>query len=107
MKALSPGINDPNTAVLCIHALTDLFSILLKSDTSLAYCDSENIPRIFIPERSFEETFRYVLFPIMDYGGKDRFVVTAMEQLVRQLKMVDEKGIYSRLMEELLSVKQF
>lgn len=107
VKALSPGINDPNTAVLCIHALTDLFSILLKSDTSLAYCDSANIPRILIPERSFEETFRYVLFPIMDYGWKDRFVLNAMEQLVRQLKMVDEKGTYSRLMEELLSVKQF
>jgi len=43
----------------------------------------------------------------MDYGGKDRFVKNAMDQLVRQLKMVDEKGTYSRLMEELLSVKQF
>jgi uncharacterized membrane protein len=105
VKALSPGINDPNTAVLCIHALTDLFSILLKVNPSLAYCDSENIPRIFIPERTFEDTFRYVLFPIMDYGGKDRFVQNAMNQLVRQLKMVDAKGTYSRLMDELLSVK--
>lgn len=107
VKALSPGINDPNTAVLCIHVLTDLFSILLKSDTSLAYCDSENIPRIFIPERSFEETFRYILFPIMDYGGKDRFVQNAMDQLVRQLKMVDTRGTHSRLLDELINLKQF
>ncbi|MGZ5247808.1 MAG: DUF2254 family protein, partial [Flavitalea sp.] len=107
VKALSPGINDPNTAVLCIHVLTDLFSILLKSSPALAYCDSKNIPRIFIPERSFEETFRYILFPIMDYGGKDRFVQNAMGQLVRQLKMVDTKGNYSRLMDELLSLKEF
>ncbi|MBD0377715.1 MAG: DUF2254 domain-containing protein, partial [Flavisolibacter sp.] len=46
IKALSPGINDPATAVLSLHALSDLLAYYLHQPVSSVVCDQEKNVRI-------------------------------------------------------------
>lgn len=55
MRALSPSLNDPNTAVTCIHHLSDALAILLRNPMrSMAHCDEENTRRVFERGRGFQ-----------------------------------------------------
>ena len=53
IKALSPSINDPETAALSLHALTDLFAYKLYHFSQSIFEDEKNIARI----QSFEWSF--------------------------------------------------
>ncbi len=57
IKALSPGINDPATAVISLHALSDLFAYKLYHHLPSARPGDEGINRIYIPCSSFEDMF--------------------------------------------------
>lgn len=55
MRAISPGINDPNTALVCIDYLGA--SIRLLSDRELPRCyytDTDDKPRIYCPQTDYE-----------------------------------------------------
>lgn len=93
MKALSPGINDPATAVLSLQAMTDLFSWLLVNPMPPAVVsnDGEKVFSYKIPPMvAMWETY---LLPVWDYGKEDRTVQKSMLDLVQQLqaKSSDEK----------------
>lgn len=100
IKALSPGINDPGTAVLCIHALTDLLIQKLQEHSTEVFTDKNETPRVYIKERGFDEVFRFCLFSIWDYGKKDRFVQHACQQMVQQLTRADTMKVHSNLFHE-------
>ena len=85
MKALSPGINDPQTGVLSLHALTDLYSYLLEHPLQTIFYDKEQQPRIHLYQRSMENIFTECFYPIWDYGKDDRYIQQAMRQMLVQL----------------------
>lgn len=97
LKALSPGINDPETAVLSLHALTDSFAYLLRHTTESAFADKEGIPRIQIQQRSFENMFMECFYPIWNYGKKDRYIQNALLQMISQLQTVDKENMKAHL----------
>ncbi len=66
IKALSPGINDPETAVLSIHALTDLFRFRLFNYLPLTLADENNVIRVAMKELSFDELFVECFYPILE-----------------------------------------
>ncbi len=74
LKALSPGINDPETAVLSINALADLFNHRLKLYSDHLVLNENNQIRIILCCRSFTELFTACILPIWDYGCKDSSV---------------------------------
>lgn len=85
LKALSPGVNDPGTAVLSLHALVDLLTYRLHN---FAYCllkDEKGEVRIVTKEDSFQEIFTQTLIPIWDYGQEDRILRTEFKQVLDQL----------------------
>jgi uncharacterized membrane protein len=100
IKALSPAINDPNTAVLSVHALTDLFLRRLETPPLPVFCDASGGSLIMVPEKSFDELFRYCVYPIWDYGKHDRFVQQAMQQMLGQLKAVSGAGDHQSTLEQ-------
>ncbi len=55
MKALSPGINDTTTAVMCVEHLTALLVALADRRISSSHCDGRNEPRIFTHGPSYGE----------------------------------------------------
>ena len=99
IKALSPGINDPETAVLSIHALTDLFRFRLFNYLPLTLADENKIIRVAMKELSFEELFVECFYPIWNYGKEDRYIQDALLQMSHQLLQCDIKQENQRLLQ--------
>jgi uncharacterized membrane protein len=89
IKALSPGINDPETAVLSIHALTDLFRFRLFNYLPLTLADENKVIRVAMKELSFEELFVECFYPIWKDGKEDRYIQNSLLQMMEQLIQCD------------------
>lgn len=85
LKALSPGINDPQTAVLSLHALTDLFSFLMQHQQQLTFKDKSGQLRIINQEHSFENLLNTCYAAIWDYGKDDQYIQQTMQEMLTQL----------------------
>jgi uncharacterized membrane protein len=85
VKALSPGINDPGTAILSLHALTDLLTYRFNHHPTRTIADEHGTERIILQEEVVEELFEKSIAPIWDYGKEDRLLQTAMQQMLLQM----------------------
>lgn len=75
VKALSPGINDPGTAITAIDMLSVLFSKRLPlPDLDIAQLENES-PRLFHYELSLDGLLLLVFGPIRNYGCSDASVL--------------------------------
>lgn len=97
VKALSPGINDPETAVLSIHALTDLFRFRLHYFLPLVFEDDNGEARIAITDWTFASLFAECYEPIWDYGKNDRYVLDALQNMLKQLTLADTENTMASL----------
>lgn len=89
IKALSPGINDPETAVLSVHALSNLFRFKLYNYLPSTICDEKKAVRIAMKEVSFREMFEECFYPIWHYGKDDRYIQNSLLQMTGQLLKCD------------------
>jgi uncharacterized membrane protein len=89
IKALSPGINDPGTAVLALQSLSDLLSFRLYNNCQEIKTDANGTDRLYIPNSTFEELFKYCIYPIWNYGTKDQYIQLAFIEMIKQLKIID------------------
>lgn len=102
IKALSPGINDPATAVLTVHALSDLFSYKLYHNLPEVTKDAEGVKRIFKPVSTFTDMFEKCIDPIWNYGKSDQYIQNVLVMMARQLKAVDVKQLHTPMFDELI-----
>ena len=91
VKALSPGINDPGTACLCIDYLTDLFVIWIKLRHSAVHYDESQNPRLIVRDLSFEKLCTICIGPIQRYGKNDLLVADKLLQFFMILSHFDRK----------------
>lgn len=100
VKALSPGINDPGTAILSLHAIADLLAFRANKYPSPGISDTAGVLRIVVKEKNFEELFIEYFLPIWDYGKNDRSIRKEIQLILSQLaKQVDSKVIHQLLRE--------
>ena len=85
LRALSPGINDPATAVMCLHALGRLLAVRLAHPPATQLVDEDGGVRISTVEPSLEQLVGSYLWPIWDYGKNDRSLQAALAGLLPQL----------------------
>lgn len=97
VKALSPGINDPGTAILSLHALTDLLAIRLQNFPTVHFKDDNNVLRITTNERSYKDIFQDCIYPIWDYGKNDRLVLKEFTMLLTQLQHISTHSFQSEI----------
>ncbi|NMM47471.1 DUF2254 domain-containing protein [Marinigracilibium pacificum] len=108
VKALSPGINDPATALSCIHSLADLHSVCLyKMDKPVIYTE-EGEPVIFMEPLKFEHIFRSSFDPIINYGKTDFQILYNCMTTIEKLIFLDKKrhyydSIFNEYIDHLLS----
>ncbi|MFS8083716.1 MAG: DUF2254 domain-containing protein [Ginsengibacter sp.] len=103
IKALSPGINDPATAVLALHSLADLFSFrMYHHPSSLVQMDNK-YSGIYIPHSSFTDLFEKCIYPIWHYGKEDQYIQNALLDMLEQLKGSDNKKLHSDLFDEMIN----
>lgn len=98
IKALSPGINDPGTAVQSVRALIELLAYRMKHFPDNAIKDSIGEVRIITLEPSFEQIFDNALLPVWDYGHKDRFVQNELKMLLLQLQSLEDNFAIRKLL---------
>lgn len=87
VRALSPGINDPGTAVLSLRALFRLLNFRICHFTDNIIKDEENIARILTAEYTFNDLFSEIILPVWDYGKKDRIIRNELRRLLDQLQL--------------------
>lgn len=85
IKALSPGINDPGTARLCIHQMTELLSQRLTLTPPNMLVDDDGRCLISWHEESFESLMFRVFDPILHYGGSDLSICLSLLKAFKTL----------------------
>lgn len=73
IRALSPGVNDPFTALECIDQLTAGAVSLARRHDPLPYAfDSDGVLRLLFPTVGFESFVRRVFARLRPHAGRDR-----------------------------------
>jgi uncharacterized membrane protein len=86
IKALSPAINDPTTAVQALDQIEDLLIRLGRRRLEIgAYRDAAGKLRLLIPYPSWETFLRLALDEIQLYGASSIQVMRRMKSLVIEL----------------------
>ncbi|PIC78448.1 hypothetical protein CSV74_02680 [Sporosarcina sp. P19] len=79
LRALSPGINDPHTAIRCIHSLGEVLqrATLLPGGIAVTYT-KENKPCVVTVYPSSEDYFYAAFSQISYYGKEDASILNAI-----------------------------
>ncbi|WP_089319276.1 DUF2254 domain-containing protein [Pontibacter ummariensis] len=85
VKALSPGINDPGTAMQAIDYLTDLLALRMELGDQKVLYDAKGLARVHLMQPSFEEVLSLSLSPIRHYGKESTVIVLGLLYLLRNL----------------------
>ncbi|WP_158521450.1 DUF2254 domain-containing protein [Kushneria konosiri] len=85
IKGLSPGINDPGTARLCIHQVTELLSQRLALTPCNMRVDEQGHCLLSWHEEGFESLMFRVFNPILHYGEKDLSICLSLLKAFKAL----------------------
>lgn len=91
VKALSPGINDPGTAVEALRSMIDLLMYRAENFPHIVLKDKAGNARIFLKQTHPEEIFNRYVLPVWDYGKNDRLVAN---EFIHILKMLMERNSF-------------
>ena len=97
LKALSPGINDPGTAIQSMRALYQLLAYRAVHFPDPVVADEAGHVRVITRELTFDEIYETALLPIWDYGHDDRLIQHETLHLLGQLRtMLPDNYLLSR-----------
>ncbi|MDQ2862418.1 MAG: DUF2254 domain-containing protein [Bacteroidota bacterium] len=100
VKALSPGINDPATAIECLRALSKLFLFRMSNSPDTAIKNKQGQIWITTTQLSFEEIFSSCILPIWDYGKNDRMIQNELLAMLSYFHSVTEIFLVNKLLQE-------
>ena len=100
IKALSPGVNDPGTATISLHAISDLLAYRSSHVPLAVFQDKDGEPRIVTKEKTLEAMFEEYLLPIWDYGKNDRLVQREMLHILTLLHEQTKEPLIDTILQE-------
>lgn len=103
IKALSPGINDPGTAVVSLRALFQLLAYRMAHYPSNSIRDDKNTIRLLTKDLSFEQIFTFTILPVWDYGKSDRLIKYEMHHLLQQLQALKPHTVVGNLLQQVVT----
>lgn len=84
LKSLSPGINDPTTAISCIDSLSEIFAEIVRRQPPAVVKQAESGGMVVVREvPTFDQLLDSAFTQVRHYGAAD---VVVAEHLVLQLK---------------------
>jgi len=88
IRALSPAINDPTTAVQVLDQLANVLQLLGSTPlyTPLAVLDREGTPRLLMPMPSWEDYLTLAITEIREYGATAIQVTRRLRDMLEELK---------------------
>ncbi len=90
VKALSPGINDPATAIKSIDVLSVLFIKKMKMNEEFFQKDSEGTIRLYFKEITLDQLLYENLTPIQEYGKTDMKVMLNVLESLKNMLYADK-----------------
>ncbi len=79
LRATSSAINDPNTAIDCIHHLGLALGEVGKLDGNyIIYKDEHGQARVIVPQKRFQEILYSTFYQIIHYGREDISVILSI-----------------------------
>ena len=101
IMALSPAINDPNSAVVVIEEMSFLFPEIAKIPLGpYAVPDNESWPRVIVYSRSFGELVELATTQIVLYGITDPNVAAALRRFATSLNLLELNDDDQRYVDE-------
>ncbi|WP_296621188.1 DUF2254 domain-containing protein [Marivirga sp.] len=95
VKALSPGINDPGTAIRAIDLLAELFIQLMLIRQQVFIKDKDDNICVYLMPITFEDILYRNFTPIRNYGREDvRVMLQLLASLEKMLEVDREKKLY-------------
>jgi uncharacterized membrane protein len=85
VKALSPSINDPGTAIKALDYLTDLFIVRMRLTDEKIFHDDTGTLRLRLDEVKFSDLATLCLGPIRVYGKEDPIIILRLLNLLKNL----------------------
>lgn len=86
IRALSPAVNDPTTAVQALDQIQDLLLRLGRSQLDVGrYCDDQGKLRLIVPVPEWEDFLRLAFDEIRAYGAGSVQVMRRMRAVLRDL----------------------
>ncbi|GAA0429624.1 DUF2254 domain-containing protein [Lentibacillus halophilus] len=94
VKALSPSMNDPNTAINCIHRIGGLLTELGGNYRSVTYySDNNGNLRLIMEQKKFRDYLFKSFYQIKHYGKDDISVVYSIVDTLYKVAIVSEESI--------------
>ncbi|MBP1948560.1 DUF2254 domain-containing protein [Virgibacillus litoralis] len=94
VKALSTGMNDPNTAINCIHRISGLLTELAGNYRPVTYySDSDGDLRLIMQQKKFRDYLYKSFYQIKHYGKDDISVVYSIIDALYKIALVSEASI--------------
>lgn len=87
LKALSPGINDPGTARLCLHRLTDLLRRRLEWQPCNALFDGDGRCRVIWRVEDIDSLLYRLFQPILYHGRNDLSIGLGILKALKTLSL--------------------
>lgn len=91
VRALSPSLNDPGTAIKAIDYLTDLFVLRMQLTDGKVLCDDNGEGRVIFMQETFEQVLALCLSPVRLYSKDISIVVLRLLFLFRNLLLKVDK----------------
>ncbi|MBR9846351.1 MAG: DUF2254 domain-containing protein [Algicola sp.] len=102
VKAMSPGINDPGTALNAIDYLTELFALRLQKSNTSIICDENSCPVVKVSTVDFKDILFQVMAALRTYCKHDVIIVQKLFFMLNYLynseKMTSE--IYKKAIKQ-------
>jgi uncharacterized membrane protein len=85
IKALSPAVNDPTTAVQVINHLGETLRVIGSTDFQGERDDGDTRSRVLIPARRWEDFLALGVTEIREYGASSIQVVRRLRAMLEEL----------------------
>lgn len=90
LRAISPGINDPNTANHCIRIIGVLLSQIADTDSGyITYRDEDSKSAAIFEAIDFEKELYFTYYQMVHYGASD---VSVMLAILKSLRYIAENS---------------
>ncbi len=90
--ALSPGTNDPNTAIICINKISTLLGKLMSTANMFVILEENDNTKIVYKGYSVEDELYLVFSQIMKYSNGDPMVTRAILQGIYMIYMMADRN---------------
>ena len=92
-RALSPGINDPGTAISCVNSFSlALASVMDRDLPGSLFNDADDKPRLLVRSTSFDGLLKAVFAPLRQFARSEVSVVVSLLEALCRLAELATRG---------------